>query len=407
MPTFKYTAKRGPKDTVAGVYEAPTRAEVLAHLSTLGYTPVRVEETTAAAIAASMAPQAPVARGKHVPVRHLNIFTRQFASLVRSQMPILRSLGIMAEQTTHPELKKILQQVASEISQGNTLSESLEKYPAVFSPLYISLVKSGEIGGMLDTVLERLAAKAEQDEALRSKIRSAMAYPLFVGLVGAGTVIFMLTFVMPRLLKLLSRYEKLPLATRLLMDTSHALTQWWVWAIFVSITLGLVVLCKTKGPMVWDWVDSWNLRLPVIGPFLRQLELARFSRSFSLLLEHGVSVLKAVEVALPVVRHRKIRRELGSVPEGLKQGKSIASCLKPLPNMTPYVVNTVSVGEESGKVGEAFAEVANFYEREAEGMLHVVAALMEPAMVLGVGAVVGWIVMAILLPIFELSSIAG
>ncbi len=405
MPTFKYTAKKGPRDTVSGVYEAPSRVEVISHLATLGFTPVRVEETDAAAVAASMV-KAQTPSGKRVPVRHLNIFTRQFASLVRSQMPILRALMIMSEQTTHPGLKKILVQISGEISQGNTLSEALEKHPQVFSPLYVSLVRSGEAGGMLDGVLDRLAAKAEQDEALRSKIRSAMAYPLFVGLVGMGTVIFMLTFVMPRLLKLLVRYEKLPLATRLLMATTHALTQWWVWAIIISLCAGAMAIWKTKGPEVRGWIDSWNLKLPVLGPLIRQLELARFARSFSLLLEHGVSVLKAVDVALPVVSHQLIRQELSRVPEGLKQGKSIAACLKPLPTMTPYVINTVAVGEESGKVGEAFGEVANFYEREAEGKLHMVAALMEPAMVLGVGVMVGWIVMAILLPIFELSSIA-
>lgn len=404
MPTFKYTAKKGPKDTVAGVLEASGRAEVLAYLATLGYTPVRIEEADGAIVSSVMA--LPALRKGRVPVRHVNVFTRQFASLVRSQMPMLRALGIMAEQTTHPALRRVLEAVANEIKQGRTLSEALEQHPAVFSNLYINLVRSGEVGGMLDTVLDRLAAKAEQDEAMRSKIRAAMAYPLFVGVVGAGTVVFLLTFVMPKLLTLLSRYERLPLPTRLLLATTHALTQWWVWAFAAVAIFAVALLWKFKAPLLRTWIDSWNLRIPVVGPLLRQLELARFARSFSLLMEHGVSVLKAVDVALPVVRHQLIRRELSRVPEGLKQGRSLASCLRPLPTMTPYVINTISVGEESGKVGEAFAEVANFYEREAEGLLHTAAALMEPAMVLGVGLIVGWIVIAILLPIFELSSIA-
>lgn len=404
MPTFRYTAKRGPRDTVAGVCEAPSRAEALNQLTARGYTPVKVEETDGAAVATEP-PRSPACRIR-VPARHVNVFTRQFASLVRSQMPILRALGIMTEQTTHPGFRKILAGITSDIQQGRTLSEAMEPYLGVFSPLYVNLVRSGEIGGMLDTVLDRLAAKAEQDEALRSKVRAAIAYPLFVGMVGAGTVVFLLTFVMPRLLKLLERYEQLPLPTRLLLAVTRALTQWWVWAILGTAVCGFIALWRVRGSAVRAWVDSWNLRVPVLGPLIRQLELARFARSFSLLIEHGVSVLRAVDVALPVVRHQVIRRELGRVPEGLKQGRSLATCLKPLSNMTPYVVNTVSVGEESGKMGEAFAEVATFYEREAEGLLHTAAALMEPAMVLGVGAVVGWIVMAILLPIFELSSIA-
>ncbi|MBI4340950.1 MAG: type II secretion system F family protein [Candidatus Omnitrophica bacterium] len=403
MPTYKYTAKKGPRDTVAGVCEAPSRAEALNQLTTLGLIPVRVEEANGALPAPAARPAGPRVR---VAAGALNVFTRQFASLVRSQMPILRALGIMMEQTTHPALKQVLAAVTEDIRQGKMLSEALEPYPAVFSPLYTNLVRSGEVGGMLDTVLDRLAAKAEQDEILRSKIRSAMAYPMFVGVVGAGTVLFMLTFVMPRLLKLLERYERLPLPTQMLLAVTHALAQWWVWALLAAAALGLGMIWKLQGSAVRGWIDSWNLRLPVVGKLIRQLELARFARSFSLLLEHGVSVLKAVDVALPVVRHQIIRRELARVPEGLKQGRSLAACLNALPTMTPYVINTVSVGEESGKVGEAFAEVASFYEREAEGLLHTAAALMEPAMVLGVGAVVGWIVMAILLPIFELSSIA-
>lgn len=408
MPTFKYTAKKGPQDTVVGVFEAPSRNEVLSHLASLGYTPVRVEETVinAATVAAQRRAPGPAGRVARVPARHVNVFTRQFASLIRSQIPILRALGIMADQTAHPALRKVLAAMSEEIRQGKTLSEAMEEHPGVFSPLYVNLTRSGEVGGMVDTVLDRLAVKADHDEALRSKVNSALAYPAFVAVVGVGTVMFLLTFVMPRLLKLFAGYERLPLATRMLLAVTKTMSQWWFWAAVIAVIAGLAVVITLKGAQLRSLIDRFSWRIPVIGRLICQLELARFSRSFSLLLEHGVSVLRAVDVAIPVVRHEVIRRQLQQLPAGLKQGQSLAACLKPLSVVTPFVANTIAVGEESGKAGEAFAEVAAYYEREAETLLHTAAALLEPTMILGVGAIVGWIVMAILLPIFELSSIA-
>jgi general secretion pathway protein F len=211
---------------------------------------------------------------------------------------------------------------------------------------------------------------------------------------------------MPRLLKLFAGYDRLPLATRLLLGVTQLMSQWWFWAALAAAAAGLMLLIKFQGPRIRSAIDRVSWRLPVIGRLVCQLELARFARSFSLLLEHGVSVLRAADVAIPVVGHEVIREQLERLPAGLKQGQSLAACLKGLPVVTPFVANTVAVGEESGKAGEAFAEVAAYYEREAEGLLHTAAALLEPTMILAVGAMVGWIVMAILLPIFELSSIA-
>lgn len=406
MPTFHYVAKKGPQETIDGTYEAQNRNEVLSHLASLGYTPVRVTEATLSKTEQASIGAEPKAVRQRISAKQLNVFTRQFASLVRSQLPILRSLGIMVDQTTQPAFKAVLKDITEQIRQGRTLSEAMEQHPEAFSPFYVNLTRSGEIGGMLDTVLERLADKAEKDDALRSKIRSAMAYPAFVGIVGLGTVVFLLTFVMPRLLKLLEHYEHLPLPTRALLAVTHALSHWSTWAIATAAIGGLWAVWFFKRSAVQGWIDSWSLRIPVIGVLIQQIELARFARSFSLLLDHGITVLKAVDVALPVVRHQVIRRELSRLPAGLKQGNSLGACLKQLPIVTPFVMHTVTVGEETGKAGEAFAEVANYYEREAEGLLRVAAALFEPTMVLAVGAVVAWIVMAILLPIFELSSIA-
>ena len=408
MPTFRYVAKKGPGETIEGTFEAENRSAVLTYLAGQGFTPVQVTEAAAAPapLSPSRPPSRPTGKPVRVPMRFLNQFTRQFASLVRSQVPILRALTILKDQTAHAGLRRVIEAMAEAIRQGQTLSETLAQYPALFSPLYVSLVRAGEMAGTLDTVMDRLADQAEHDEQLRAKVRGALAYPFFVGAVGLGTVIFLLTFVMPKILKLFDRFGgTLPWPTRLLMAASHALTQPWVWMVGLGFAAIGIALLRGQRERIASVVDRVNLRLPIIGPLLQRMELARFARAFGLLLDHGVPILRATDIAIPAVGHRVIRRQLQRLPAHLKEGGSVASCLKGLSIATPFVVNTIAVGEETGKIGEALMEVATFYERDLEQALQVAGALLEPAMILLVGGMVGFIVMAVLLPIFEMSSI--
>ncbi len=404
MPTFSYVAKRGPRETIEGHFEAESRAQVLSYLADRGYVPVRVQEVQGTR--ATAPPQTVVQNGR-VSVRHLNQFTRQFASLARSQVPLLRALGILKEQAGHVRLQRIVDGIQEDIRQGQTLSESLAKYPRVFSTLYVSLTRSGEMAGVLDQVLEQLAALADRDDALRSKMQAALAYPLFVGVVGIGTVIFLLTFVMPRLLTLFTGFGgRLPLPTRLLLAISHGCQQGWVWGLVVLAAIAITAVVRFQGARIRVVTDWLTLRLPLLGGFIRKLELARFARSFGMLLHHGVPIIQATEVAVPVVRHRIIRQELATGLAALKEGSSLTACLNGLSVSTPFVVPTVAVGEEGGKVADALMEIAKLCEREIEQMLQMMAGLLEPVMILAVGAVVGFIVMAVLLPIFELNVIA-
>ena len=409
MPRFHYVAKRGPQEMIEGALEADNRAAVLEHLTKLGYIPVRIQEGTAATAARLPAASRNAAQAgiERVPVRHVNQFTRLFASLVRSQVPMLRSLGILREQAASIQMKRILEVIEEDIRQGQTLSESLKRYPQVFPPLYVSLTHAGEIAGTLDTVLERLAIQADQDDALRGKIRGALAYPLFVGVVGMLTVVFLLTFVMPRLLKLFQGFGgRLPLPTRILMTITEWLRQGWVWALGAAVLLGALLLIKRIGPQGRLVLDRLSLKLPILGPMLCEVNLARFSRSFGLLLTHGIPILQALDVSLPVVTNCFIRRELDHLTITLKDGHALSAGLKDLSIMPPFVLHTIAVGEESGKVAEALTEVAQFYERELDRLLQVMASLLKPVMILLVGGLVGFIVMAVLLPIFEMNVIA-
>ncbi len=403
MPTFKYLAKKGPSEVIEGLLEAESRANVLNQLIGQGYTPVQVFES-------SEEGQRIVAvegiRKVRIRSAELNRFTRQLCSLIRSQVPILRALRVIQDQTSHPRLKKIVLAIEEDIRQGQTLSTALEKYPNIFSSLYVSLIRSGEVGGMLDTVLDRLSLQADREEALEGKIKSALLYPAFVGAVGLGTVLFLLAFVMPRLVKLFANFgSQLPLPTKILLALARWMSNPVFWVLAALVAMGLFSLLRILGERGLLVLDKFLLKLPLIGPMIRQLELARFARSFGLLLDHGVPILRATEISVPVVKHRLIRAQLNELSAQLKDGNQLSSCLKALPVATPFLVNTVAVGEESGKVGEALMEVANFYEREVDRLLGIVATLLEPIMILLVGGIVGFIVMAVLLPVFELSSI--
>jgi type II secretory pathway component PulF len=405
MPKFHYTAKKGPTDVVEGVLEADSRGGVLNHLAQLGYVPVRVtEEAQAAGRPAD--PRRPAVRITRVPAGHMTVFTRQFASLVRSYVPMLRALTILQDQARHPCLKHVLGEVTEQVRQGETLSAALAKFPQVFSPLYVNLIRSGEVSGAMDAVLERLAQQAEQEEAMRMKIRTAFTYPSFVGVVGCFTVVFLMTFVMPKLSRLLTGLgDRLPLSTRLLLTLSEWMSGGWFWGIILGSLAALALLWRASGAKGRLMRDRLLLRLPLLGPLIQQIEVARFARSLGLQLTHGITILQAMDVSVQVVGHQVVRGQLQRLSEGLRQGQPLSGCLKPLAISSPLLVHTVAVGEESGNVGEALTEVANHYEREAERLLQTMATLLEPMLILVVGAVVGFIVMAVLLPIFEMSAI--
>ena len=408
MPKFHYTAKRGPQDIVEGVLEADSRGRALSQLTDLGYVPVRVTEEGLAASVNGAARPVGAVRSRRVPAGHMTMFTRQFASLVRSYVPLLRALTILEDQARHAYLRHVLHQIGDAIRQGQTLSSALEQFPRLFPPLYVNLVHSGEVTGALDAVLDRLAQQAEQDEAMRTKIRMAFAYPAFVGAVGCVTVIFLMTFVMPRLSRLLLGLgERLPLATRALLAVTDWMSSGWFWGIMLGIGFALAIGWRALGSRGRLLRDRLTLRLPLLGPLIQQIELARFARTLGLQLAHGIPILQAIDVAVQVVSHQVVRAGLQRLQEGLRQGQTLSSCLQRLPIATPFLVHTVAVGEEGGKVGEALTEVATYYEREAERLLQTMATLLEPSLILMVGLVVGFIVMAVLLPIFEMSSLKG
>lgn len=394
MPTFKYLAKDGPIKTKQGVIEAQTKEEAVEKISQLGYLPVRVDEDIF--VARSRSSLLPF----KVKSRHITILTRQLASLIKSGVPILQSLSTVSEQSESPHISDMLNNISREIRDGQTLSGALSQYPKIFSSLYISLVRTGENSGNLTEALSRIAEYRQRQEEIISKVRTAMAYPILMAIVGIATIIFMLTFVMPRLTHIFSTMgQNLPFPTRVLINLSAGLRQWWmvVLLIFVFVLFLFRRFLKTRA------YNVVGIHLPLLGHFTRRVEIARFSRTLELLLKSGLQILKSIEIAIPVLNNKLLQDELKRCHTELQQGTSFGRQLKKSKLFPPFMSNLIIVGEESGRLDEVLGEIANTYERETDETLKILTSLLEPLMILLTGLVVGFIVIAMLLPIFQMN----
>lgn len=412
MPTYKYKAKKGPQEIIEGKIEALSEKSAVEKLSHAGYLPVRIEldaQPQEAPKAAALRPQnAPPLSRRRIKSREITVLSRELASLLKAGVPILKALDIISGQSENHRLKDVLNAIRNAIKEGVAFSSALLKYPGIFNPVYIALVRSGEDSGALPEALLRIAQyRSRQDEAL-SRLRMAMAYPIFMAAVGAATVVFMLAYVMPKLSGLfVNMGQNLPLPTRIVIAISSHLRSsgfWLALALFVIILTAQRQL-KTAGGKLF--LSAFKLRLPVFGRFILKAELARFSRTLELLIKNGITILKALDIAIPVLDNELIKNQLRQSVRDLEQGGSLGRSLKSSGQIPPFMANLVMVGEESGKLVDSLQEIADSYERDVDEQMRMMASLLEPLMILLIGSVVGYIVVAMLLPIFEISGGVG
>ncbi|MFC1452763.1 type II secretion system F family protein [Verrucomicrobiota bacterium] len=401
MTLFIYKAKDGPGKTVRGELKAPTRSAALADIDRLGYSPVWVRERQEHERGSS-------ALWRRVRYREVTVFTRQLASLIRSGVPILRGLSTIAAQTDNPRFRRVVEQMENTIREGGMLSGSLSDFPRLFPPIYVNVVRSGESAGRLDSSLTRLAEAREREEELRRKVQAAMAYPILILVVGIATVAVLLVFFLPRIIDLLQRYEQdLPLATRIVMGTSGFFAESWGWVVIMAALLVLVVrglLALRKGRTV---LDTLVLHLPFVRLFVLESDITRFARTLAMLTEAGVSADRALDLSGETLRNSVLREEIRRVRDTtVRRGMPISSGLGTSPYFPPFVTNMAAVGEEAGRLDEALHEIAAFYEKELEQRSRLATTLIEPVLILLVGLVVGFIVIAMLLPIFQLGPAA-
>jgi len=339
---------------------------------------------------------------------HLVVSTRQLATLVKAGMPLLRSLRTVSDQLPPGSLRETFAGVAQDVEAGVKLSDALAAYPRWFAPFYINMVKAGEVGGLLDEILKRLAELLEKQHRLRERVKSALMYPIFVLCTALAILLILMVFVVPTFLSMFTELgSALPLPTRVLVSVADGLRSWW-WAALLGAG-GLWVLVTALAKTTWgrQLVDGTSLHLPGVGSLIQRLIIARFARTFGTLLASGVPILAALETVRATVTNVTIDRALADVVESLKSGESLARPMELSGVFPPLVTRMVALGEETGQLDEMLVQLAASYEEEVEVQLNGLTQLLEPMLIVGVGVVVGFIVIAMFLPLLSLTKLLG
>ena len=406
MPVYEYTALDKGGKSLSGIIDADSAMAARHKLRGTGIYPVEVKETFARRRDQSSAPTSFSALFRGVKAAELSATTRQMAILLAAGVPLVSALEGMIGQIENPTFKRILAQVKESVNEGNSLAFSLAQHPKVFSQIYVNMVRAGEASGSLDVVLDRLAEFSEHQQTLRGRFRSALAYPIFMACVATLILFFLITFIMPNIMRIFSEMQQtLPTATILLMGFSSFLKSYW-WVIFLAVAVGVFLLKQfkksAKGQYLWDEI---KIRLPIVGPINRKLALARFGRTLGSLLQSGVPLLAALEIVRNIVNNLPIAQVIEKTADDIQEGKSLAAPLSQSRWFPSIMVQMITVGEQSGELEKMLNKIADMYEEEAQSRIMAVTSMLEPAMILCMGLVVGFIVVSILLPIFEMNQL--
>lgn len=407
MPQFSYKAKDRKGQIINGQLEAETRQAAGARLQSMGYFPVDIREVDAADAGGAFA----ALTGGHARrIRNSDLadLYRQMSDLIGAGVPLVKALSIVKNQTPNPALAAILAQVVNDVQEGETFAGALEKHPKQFNKLNVALVRAGEAGGLLDQTLARVADYSESQEELRSKIRSAMAYPMIMVSVGAIAVTVLLTYVMPRVITIFEQLEQdLPFITSSLLwlvEFVGAYKYILLGTIAITAAVMFKLLKTDQGSYKFHQL---LLKLPKVGMLITKREVAAFARTLGSLLHNGVPILSSLSIAAEVATIRPIREEIEKIPDSITQGSGIATSLRGSTLFPPLVVNMVAVGEETGHLPDVLLRVAASYENQVDRDVKTLTSFIEPVIILGLGLIVGYIVFAMLLPIFSIDPTKG
>lgn len=404
MPKYIFRAKTPTGKEISDVVEASSQTEVVEKLRSLKYFVIEVKEQKESFFK-NILTNIPFLKRK-VKSTELTIFSRQLATLVSSGVQLVQGLSILEEQFESPTFRKIIRAVRSDIEAGVSISEALSKHPDVFSELYIGMVHAGEVGGILDQVLDRLATYLESTEALKSKIKSAMMYPIIVSVVAVAAAIIMLTVVVPRFAALFAEIgAKLPAPTLMLVNLSNFLKK-WIW-LFILIGVTIVVIFRRTYKTNYKFalkVDSMLLNAPIFGDVVKKTAVGRFTRTLSTLIHAGVPILQALETVAKTAGNKLIEKTILEAREAIREGERIAEPLKKSGVFPPMVIQMIAVGEETGALDAMLAKIADFYDREVADAVDGLAGMIEPLIIVFLAVVVGGMVVAMYLPMFEITS---
>jgi general secretion pathway protein F len=402
MPEYLYKATNLTGQIVEGSMDGKDEETIIQGLHQMGYIPIRIlsiEEKGEGFHFPSI-----IRRG--VGVKDLLTFTQELSTLLTAGMPLDRSLNILGSLTENERLKETVRDVLKRIEEGNSLAEALGAYPRIFPKLYINMVKAGESGGFLETILSRLSRYLQSIKETREYLVSVMIYPLILTIVSGISVTILVTFVIPRFARIFSDMgQAIPLPTQIMLSISQFVKNYW-WTglgIIVLIYLGLKIY-KQNEERNWRW-DRFKLRWIAFGDLIKKVEVARFSRTLGTLLQSGVSILPALNLVKEISQNRAISKSIGHVHDRLREGKAISKSLEETEVFPPLAIHMIGVGEETGRLDEMLIKVAETYEENVQNTLKRFISLLEPLIILIMGAVVGFIVISLLLAIFSINEI--
>jgi type IV pilus assembly protein PilC len=402
--TYVYKVRDKAGKVLEGSLEADSTTLVANKLREMGYVPVAIDKKETGGMQREL--HLPSFGRSGVKLKDVSIFTRQFATMINSGLSLLRALYILTEQTENKALAKVCGEVRQDVEKGSSLSQALARHPKVFNRLYIAMVRAGETGGVLDTVLMQVAATIEKQVELRGKIRSAMTYPVAVFAIVILIVTAMLLFIVPMFKELYADLGgTLPLPTRLLLLISGLVVKFFPFVVLLEV--GAIFAFKKwiqteKGRAAWDRL---KLRVPVVGKLVHKTAMTRFARTLAVLLRSGVPILEALEITSETVGNNVVAKAVKDVQAGVKQGEAINAPLQNHAVFPPMVVQMMAVGEETGALDEMLDKIGEFYEQEVEAMVSALTSLLEPLLIVVMGAAVGGMVIALYMPMFNIINI--
>jgi general secretion pathway protein F len=415
MPVYAYKGLNEKGRNVGGIVDADSPKSARLKLRRTGVFATELQESRDQTPAAARGGTTRVAGfnvnlaglfERSITPQDLALITRQLATLVGAGLPLVDCLGALIEQVDAPRHKKVLSQVRELVVEGGSLADAMKQHPAVFNDLYVNMVRAGEASGALDIVLIRLAEYTERAAALRAKVRSALTYPVFMGLASMGILFFLLSYVVPKVTRIFEeRDAKLPTMTVVLLAISGFLSNyWWVILLILAVVV-LIIRLYTRTPAGRLRFDGWTLRIPYFGKVLKKVALARFARTLSTLLLGGIPLLQALDIVKHVVSNLVLSNAIEDGRNSIREGHSVADPLKKSGLFPPLLVHMIAVGEKSGELEQMLSRAADAYDGEVEASVSALSSIMEPVLVIFMGAVVLFIVMAILLPIFDLNQL--
>ncbi len=400
MPVFQYKAMSASGGVVQDELEAPNPAAVAEKLESLGYIPLNISRKKGGS--SKLFEKKP-----RVKDNDIIVFTRQLVTLLKAGVPLLSALEALSEQTDNPVMREVIGKIYIDIESGISLSEALAKHPTVFEDMYVNSIRAGEMGGALDDVLLRLADLIEYDRETRSRIKSAMRYPIIVVVSLIVAVIALMMLVVPKFIDMFTQMNiELPLPTRILIAIYEAMSNYW----YIGIALIALMIIAFKlwvktanGRLIWDNV---KLKLPIFGPLLMKSYMSRFTRMFETLNRSGLPILQTLEIVSRTVGNAAIGREIEKATIGIRRGDGIAMPLKQSKLFPPMVVRMISIGEQSGSLDEMLHNISEHYEMEVEYAVKGLTSMIEPILTVGLGVIVLFLALAIFLPMWDMTKIA-